>query len=104
MNSFNKTELYDYLIKEKNDTIIITGYAAEYCVLTTYRGAQDKDLTPIILKKAIASGKKEYINFVEDMCDIIKFFVPTLVVAPCHPWHGKFTPKPHRKAFPQKLL
>ncbi|GHU33101.1 hypothetical protein FACS1894172_10950 [Spirochaetia bacterium] len=70
-NAFNKTELYDYLIKEKIDTIIITGYCAEYCVLSTYRGAKDKDLMPIILRNAIASGNKKHLKFVENICDII---------------------------------
>jgi nicotinamidase-related amidase len=70
-NAFNKTELYEYLIKEKIDTTIVTGYCAEYCVLSTYRGAKDKDLTPIILRNGIASGNKERIKFVEEISDII---------------------------------
>ena len=70
-NSFNKTELLDYLLEEKIDTIIITGYCAEYCILSTYRGALDHDLTPIILRNAIASGSSENIKFVESISDII---------------------------------
>ena len=70
-NSFNKTDLIEHLSKERIDTIIITGYCAEYCVLSTYRGAKDKDLTPIILKNAIASGNRERIKFVEEISDII---------------------------------
>jgi nicotinamidase-related amidase len=70
-NGFNKTKLLETILREKIDTIIITGYCAEYCVLSTYRGALDNDLTPIILKKAIASGNKENIKFVEDVTDII---------------------------------
>ena len=52
-NSFNKTELLEYILDEKIDTIIITGYCAEYCILSTYRGALDHDLTPIILKNEL---------------------------------------------------
>jgi nicotinamidase-related amidase len=70
-NGFNKTELLEIIVKEKIDTIIITGYCAEYCVLATYRGALDNDLIPIILKNAIASGNKENIKFVENISDII---------------------------------
>jgi nicotinamidase-related amidase len=70
-NAFNKTELYEYLVQEGIDTIIITGYCAEYCVLSTYRGAKDKDIMPIILKNAIASGNKENIKFVEEISEII---------------------------------
>jgi len=70
-NSFNKTELLDYLLNEKIDTVIITGFCAEYCILSTYRGALDHDLTPILLKNAIASGSNENIKFVEDINDTI---------------------------------
>jgi len=70
-NSFNKTELLEYLLEEKIDTIIITGFCAEYCILSTYRGALDHDLTPIILKNAIAGGNDENIKFVENINDVI---------------------------------
>jgi nicotinamidase-related amidase len=69
MNSFNKTELLDYLTDLSIDTVIITGYNAAYCVLSTYRGALDNDLTPIILKGALASGDEENIAFVEKLCE-----------------------------------
>ena len=45
-NSFNKTPLGDELRDLDVDTVIVTGFCAEYCVLSTYRGAQDRDLTP----------------------------------------------------------
>jgi len=71
-NGFNKTELMKYIVEEKIDTIIITGYCAEYCVLSTYRGALDNDLTPKLLKNAIASGDKNNIKFVENISEIIR--------------------------------
>ena len=74
-NSFNKTGLLEYLLEEKIDTIIITGYCAEYCILSTYRGALDHNLTPIILKNAIASGNNENIKFVESINDLISIRV-----------------------------
>ena len=70
-NSFNKTNLLEILLKEEIDTIIITGYCAEYCILSTYRGALDHDLVPIILRNAIASGNNENLKFVENISDII---------------------------------
>jgi len=72
-NSFNKTSLQSDLNKLNIDTVIITGFCAEYCVLSTYRGAQDLDLTPIILRGSIASGSLENINFVESISEIISF-------------------------------
>ncbi len=72
-NSFNKTDCID-IINEKNvDTVIITGYCAEYCVLSTYRGARDHDLTAIILKNAIASPNQQNIKFVEDISELITY-------------------------------
>lgn len=64
-NSFNKTGLYDLLREQEIDTVIITGYCAEYCVLSTFRGAMDLDLTPLLLKDSLASGVHENIGFVE---------------------------------------
>jgi nicotinamidase-related amidase len=70
-NSFNKTDLREILEKEKADIVLISGFCAEYCVLSTYRGALDEDLTPILLKNGIASGSRENIGFVENISDII---------------------------------
>ncbi len=72
-NAFNKTPLEDKLRELGVDTVIVTGYCAEYCVLATYRGAEDRDLTPIILRRSIASGSAEHIRFVEDISDIISY-------------------------------
>lgn len=57
------------------DTVIITGFCAEACVLSTYRGAQDLDLTPIILRGSLASDNLENIGFVESISDIISYRV-----------------------------
>jgi nicotinamidase-related amidase len=72
-NSFNKTPLKEKLQELDVDTVIITGFCAEYCVLSTYRGAQDLDLTPIILRGSLASSIPENIRFVESISDIVSF-------------------------------
>jgi len=72
-NSFNKTLLEDQLRDLGVDTVIITGFCAEYCVLSTYRGAQDLDLTPIVLRGSLASDNLKNIKFVESISDIISF-------------------------------
>jgi nicotinamidase-related amidase len=72
-NSFNKTPLAEELRKLDVDTVIITGFCAEHCVLSTYRGAEDLDLTPILLRGALASGSLENIQFVESISDIISY-------------------------------
>ncbi len=72
-NAFNKTPLEAELRKLDVDTVIITGFCAEYCVLSTYRGAQDLDLKPIILRGSLASGIRENIRFVESISDIMSY-------------------------------
>ena len=70
-NSFNKTGLTEKLRQLGIDTVIITGFCAEQCVLSTYKGAEDLDFKPIILKGAIASTNLEHIKFVEETTDTI---------------------------------
>jgi len=70
-NSFNQTPLMEKLNVLGVDTVIITGFCAEYCVLSTYRGAMDLDLTPIILRGTLASVEPEHIKFVENISEII---------------------------------
>jgi nicotinamidase-related amidase len=72
-NAFNKTSLEQLLREQNIDTIIITGYCAEYCVLSTYRGALDLDFTPALLRGAIASRVPSNIPFVENVNDIISY-------------------------------
>jgi nicotinamidase-related amidase len=70
-NSFAKTGLAEKLRGLGVDTVIVTGFCAEFCILSTYRGAQDLDFTPIILKGSIASDNAEHIRFVEQISEIV---------------------------------
>lgn len=72
-NSFNKTSLLEELHKQDIDTVILTGFCAEYCVLSTCRGAQDVDLTPILLRGALASVEPSHIPFVEAINDVVSY-------------------------------
>jgi len=72
-NSFNKTGLAEKLRAVGVDTVIITGFCAEYCILSTCRGAQDYDFTSIILRSSLASGIPERIRFVEDISETITY-------------------------------
>jgi nicotinamidase-related amidase len=72
-NSFHKTVCDQILSEAGVDTVLITGYCAEFCVLSTYRGAQDLDLTPVILKNGIASGSAERLRMVEDMSTLVSY-------------------------------
>ncbi len=72
-NAFNKTGLDGKLKELDVDTVILGGYCAEYCVLSTYIGAEDHDLTPMLLRNSLASGSPENIKFVESICDNISY-------------------------------
>lgn len=72
-NSFTKTGLAEKLRELGVDTVLVTGFSAEYCVLSTYRGAQDFDFTPIILKGSLASDNSEHIRFVEEISETISY-------------------------------
>jgi nicotinamidase-related amidase len=69
--SFTKTGLAEKLRELGVDTVVVTGFCAEFCVLSTYRGAQDFDFTPIILKGSLASDNAEHIRFVEEISETV---------------------------------
>ncbi|MGV8026467.1 MAG: cysteine hydrolase family protein [Anaerolineaceae bacterium] len=70
-NSFIKTPLLGEIEKMGIDTVILCGFCAEYCVLSTYHGAKDVDLFPILLKGGLASHTPKNIAFVEEICETI---------------------------------
>jgi len=72
-NAFNKTDLGKLLNDLGVDTLVITGYMAEACVLSTYRGAVDLDYVPIILRGAIVSHTPEHEKFVENIGNLVSF-------------------------------
>jgi len=72
-NAFIKTGLAEQLSALGVDTVILAGYCAEYCVLSSYRGAEDIDLNPILLLGSLASGVKENIRFVESISQVVSF-------------------------------
>lgn len=82
-NAFTKTQLEAELRRLGIDTLIITGYCAEHCVLSAYRGALDHDLRPILLRGGLASGNPENIGFVERISDIISYGALRKVLENC---------------------
>ena len=70
-NSFNKTHVDKILKQNDVETIVMTGFCAEFCVLSTYRGAKDLDYFPVILKDGIASTEESNKEFVEKISETI---------------------------------
>lgn len=72
-NSFNKTECDQILKQHGVDTVVLTGFCAEYCVSNTYRGAKDLDYFPVLLKNGIASVEEANKQFVENINETISY-------------------------------
>jgi nicotinamidase-related amidase len=72
-NSFTKTPLAEKLRASGVDTVVVTGFAAEGCVLATVRGAEDYDFTSMILRSSIIGGKSGNAVLVESLCEIISY-------------------------------
>ncbi len=72
-NAFNKTELHSTLSDLEVDTLILTGYEAANCVLSTSRGAKDLDYRAILLRVAIAGQTPERVETVQSWEDLISY-------------------------------
>ena len=70
-NAFTKTVLAEKLREFGVDTVVITGFCAEECVLSTYIGAEDNDFIPIIMRSSIASDNPNRVRFVEEISNIV---------------------------------
>jgi nicotinamidase-related amidase len=74
-NAFTKTPLAEKLRALGVDTLVVTGFAAEGCVLATVRGAEDYDFTSMILRSAIIGGKAGVAPLIESINEIISYRV-----------------------------
>jgi nicotinamidase-related amidase len=61
-NAFWNTELEQILKENGIDLVIISGFAAEHCVLFTYNGASERGFKPVILQNGILSTKSDVIT------------------------------------------
>ncbi|HWQ47229.1 MAG TPA: isochorismatase family cysteine hydrolase [Longilinea sp.] len=70
-NAFWQTPLEEFLRSKGVDSIFLAGYAAEFCILTTFRGACEREFTTWIIKGAVAAFTPKYTAFVYDICKTI---------------------------------
>lgn len=61
-NAFWKTDLERVLRSHEVELVIISGFAAEHCVLFTYNGASERGFKPVLLQNAILSTKSDVIT------------------------------------------
>lgn len=57
-NSFWETELEQLLNEENVGLVIISGFAAEHCVLFTYNGARERGFRTVILQNGIIGERQ----------------------------------------------
>ena len=62
-NAFWNTELDSLLQAYRVDFVLVSGYIAELCVLSTLRGALERGYRAAILEQAIASLDQRYTQF-----------------------------------------
>ncbi|MFD2614441.1 cysteine hydrolase family protein [Paenibacillus gansuensis] len=60
-NAFWKTDLEQMLSERQVELVIISGFAAEQCVLFTYNGAAERGFRPVLLQNGILSTQSEVI-------------------------------------------
>jgi len=68
MNSFNDTDLADIAHSEGCDAVLISGMFAQYCVMSTYWGAFDHELSPYMLKGGLISTEERFCDIAEELC------------------------------------
>jgi nicotinamidase-related amidase len=71
MNAFNGTELERILRDRGCDAVVIIGLSSLQCVLATYYGAYDRDLSPYLVRDAVAGATEESVRIVEKICDTL---------------------------------
>ena len=70
-NSFWETDLEALLTALKVDYLIISGFAAEHCVLFTYNGALERGYGASLLQHGIAGLEKENVDSIQQIRSVI---------------------------------
>lgn len=70
-SAFSGTDLQERLKAAGVDMLVLTGLAAEYCVLNTYKAAENLDWNLAILKGSLAGPDPENVPFVERICETV---------------------------------
>ena len=80
-NAFWDTHLEEIVRKAKTDLIIVSGFAAENCVLFTHNGARERGFKSVILQHGILSGNADMITATYRDRDLISYPVIEALLA-----------------------
>ena len=68
MNSFNNTNLSDIIHHCDCDAALLMGMFAQYCVMATYWGAFDKDVSPYMMEDCLISTDDKFCDLAMQLC------------------------------------
>ncbi|MHC1747308.1 MAG: cysteine hydrolase family protein [Cellulosilyticaceae bacterium] len=79
-NAFFKTELHDKLQELEVEFVVISGFAAEYCVLFSYNGAKEMGYRVSLLQNGIAGVEYEEVKKMQLIrpvvsMDVLEYFL-----------------------------
>jgi len=72
-NAFWETELDELLKGEDVDAVVISGFAAEHCVLFSYNGALERGYNAFLLQKGIAGYSEKEIDNIQLLRGVISY-------------------------------
>ncbi len=72
-NSFWETELDTVLKAEGVDGIIVSGFAAEHCVLFTYNGARERGYNVFLLQHGVAGFNEDQIKGIQLLRPVVSY-------------------------------
>jgi nicotinamidase-related amidase len=72
-NAFWETELDHILKREGVDCVVISGFAAEHCVLFTYNGASERGYHSFLLQNGIAGLDEDEIKQIQLLRSVISY-------------------------------
>ena len=73
-NAFWETDLLEVLEPFGVEYLVLTGYAAEFCVYGTYNGAVERGFHPLVMKNGITSQGEGSARMIQDITNGISYF------------------------------
>jgi nicotinamidase-related amidase len=68
MNSFHQSRLADVIKEYRCDSVLIAGMVTQFCVIGTYYGAFDHDISPYLLVDGTISTQKKFNDAAYTLC------------------------------------
>lgn len=80
-NSFWETDLEKILKELEVDTLILSGFAASFCVLATFNGAIERGFKPFILQHGIGGKNQASVDLLHELRSVISYDAVRLLIS-----------------------